>query len=367
MHKEIVSYDCDKKEFKYTLNGVIVNSQFLIPKNLYKFYSLNNYSLKALSENYLYASNNLELNDLLDCSYKILGYDSFENIEKAKLFYLKLASLKVNDSNKKSIINLESENNFKNLNKFIYYYYSGQFRNISLTEKFDNVLLWAHYAMNNGFCIEFDSESLIENNTLNEDVLKVYSRPVQYIDNIEILDIAKKGFEINDILIPILYLTNLKSIDWKYEKEYRITIFKNDMDVPFNKLNSAYQYYKGHNNSNFNYSEKSIKRIFIGRNFLNSEFIKLEKNKDLLFYNLIKSNDLVYRTYNDEFERIKVKNEYEIFKQFMSILFEKYSEKIYMMEDVVEDGKLKIKPHKLKLMKIEGEDRYQFIDESKKE
>lgn len=84
----------------------------------------------------------------------------------------------------------------------------------------------------------------------------------------------------------------------------------------------------------------------------------------MIFFNLIKFDDLVYRTYNDEFERIKVKNEYEIFKQFMSILFEKYREKIYLMTDEVEDGKLIIKPHKLKLKKIEGEDRYQFIDES---
>lgn len=360
MHKEIVSYDCDKKEFKYTLNGVTVNSEFLIPKNLYKFYSLNNYSLEALSENYLYASNNLELNDVLDCSYKILSFDSFKNIEKSKLFYQILASLNVNDSNKMSIINHESKNNFINLNKFIYYHFSHKYRNISLTEKFDNVLLWSHYARNNGFCIEFNSKSLIENDTLNKDVSKIYYRPIQYMDNIEVLDIFKKGFNKKEILIPFLYLTNVKTKDWKYEEEYRITIFKNDMDVPFNKLNSAYQYYKGRNNSNFNYSENAIKRIFIGRNFLNSTFIKCEINNGSIFFNLIKFDDSVYK---NECERIKVKNEYEIFKQFMSILFEKYSKKIYVMVDVVEDGKLIIKPYKLEIEKLE-EDRFRFIGTS---
>lgn len=366
--------DFHGKKFTYLKDDILVNSEKIIkPKTLCKFFSINQYNLKALSGNYLYASHPFELNDLMDSSGKILSFDDFDLDEKRKI-YLSFFENEDSDKIKKEYLKKAENSNFKILDEMYFDNHSRSIGNISFvrseenTDKgFNNILMWSHYSGHNGFCVEFDGDILLDYRSLNKEVKGVFFRPMQYVEEIEVLNLKKEiDFE-NDKIIPFLYATTIKKNDWAYENEFRLTVFKEEMSVPLSKRFSMYKDIKGANDRYYNYNEKAIKRIFIGRYFLNSEFIKLEKNKDLLFYNLIKSNDLVYRTYNDEFERIKVKNEYEIFKQFMSILFEKYSEKIYMMEEAVEDGKLKIKPHKLKLMKIEGEDRYQFIDESRKE
>lgn len=354
-------------KFTYTKDGVLVNSKKVIkPKTLCKFFSIAKYNLDAFSKNYLYASHPFELNDLMDSSGKILSFDDFDLEEKRKI-YLSFFGDEISDKIKKEYLKNAENSNFKILDEMYFGNHSRSIGNISFvsTDKgFNNILMWSHYSGHNGFCVEFDGDILLDYRSLNKKVKGVFFRPMQYVEEIEALNLKKEiDFE-NDKIIPFLYATTIKKNDWAYENEFRLTVFKEDMSVPLSKRFSMYKDKKGVNDRYYNYNEKAIKRIFIGRNFFNSKFIKFEQKKDLSFFYLIKFNDSVYK---NEFERIKIKNEYEIFKQFMSTLFEKYSEKIYMMEDVVEDGKLKIKPHKLKIMKIEGEDRYQFIDESKKE
>jgi len=343
-------------KFTYTKDGVLVNSKKVIkPKTLCKFFSIAKYNLDAFSKNYLYASHPFELNDLLDSSGKILSFDDFDLEEKRKI-YLSFFGDEISDKIKKEYLKNAENSNFKILDEMYFGNHSRSIGNISFvsTDKgFNNILMWSHYSGHNGFCVEFDVDILLDYRCLNEKVKGVFFRPMQYVEEIEVLNLKKEiDFE-KDKLVPFLYATTVKKNDWDYENEYRLTVFKEDMSVPLSKRSSMYEDKKGVDNGRyFRYSENAIKRIFIGRNFLNSKFIKFEKNNDFLFFDLIKFNDSVDQ------------NECEIFKQFMSILFEKYREKIYLMTDEVEDGKLIIKPHKLKLKKIEGEDRYQFIDES---
>ena len=358
-------------KFTYTKDGVLVNSKKVIkPKTLCKFFSIAKYNLDAFSENYLYASHPFELNDLLDSSGKILNFDDFDLEEKQKIFESFFDS---GTSEKTKIKHLKNakNSNFKLLNEVYFDNYSRCLGNISFVKSeentdrgFKNTLMWSHYSGHNGFCVEFDVDILLDYRCLNEKVKGVFFRPMQYVEEIEVLNLKKEFDFEKDKLVPFLYATTVKKNDWDYENEYRLTVFKEDMSVPLIKRSSMYEDKKGVDKGRyFRYSENAIKRIFIGRNFLNSKFIKFEKNNDFLFFDLIKFNDSVDQ---NECERIKVKNEYEIFKQFMSILFEKYSKKIYLMTDEVEDGKLIIKPHKLEIEKLE-EGRFRFIDTSKKE
>jgi hypothetical protein len=83
---------------------------------------------------------------------------------------------------------------------------------LSLSTKWDSVLMWSHYAVNHqGFCIGYDFEKL-----------KCYNRgtagPVSYRDTYPALDPLDP-----DPLNEILTKTHTKAAVWTYEDEYRFT------------------------------------------------------------------------------------------------------------------------------------------------
>ncbi len=82
----------------------------------------------------------------------------------------------------------------------------------SLTEKRDNILMWAHYAENHeGFCLEFDA-----NNAFFQKAL-----PVNYSTRLPVLNVmqAHPPLEEAEKLLT-------KAKDWKYEGEWRIVDHK---------------------------------------------------------------------------------------------------------------------------------------------
>jgi len=100
------------------------------------------------------------------------------------------------------------------VNKKFYEKSNKEFGILSLTSKFDNLLMWAHYANSHqGFVIEFKKDHLFfnqnyhKNNFLGTLQAVTYSneRPQDYLHD---LDTQK------------VYLT--KSDDWSYEEEYRM-------------------------------------------------------------------------------------------------------------------------------------------------
>lgn len=86
---------------------------------------------------------------------------------------------------------------------------------LSLTEKPDNLLMWAHYARNHrGFAIEFDREHKFFYQQLGPADELRYIRKVQYLDQRPNIRIST--FEdATDIFLT-------KSKDWEYEQEWRI-------------------------------------------------------------------------------------------------------------------------------------------------
>lgn len=81
---------------------------------------------------------------------------------------------------------------------------------LSLTSKNDNLLMWSHYANSHtGFCIGFDKFHLY--NTINGSL-----GPVIYNDQLPRVGIF------DDTPQGLTRLLTTKSLDWKYEDEYRL-------------------------------------------------------------------------------------------------------------------------------------------------
>src|SRR5690606_51795 len=79
------------------------------------------------------------------------------------------------------------------------------------SEKWDSILMWTHYADNHrGYCIGFD-EKMLRISQLFEKIKRV-----EYSQNYPGLDPLNKHKKIDELKYFI------KSLDWEYEKEFRL-------------------------------------------------------------------------------------------------------------------------------------------------
>lgn len=87
---------------------------------------------------------------------------------------------------------------------------------LCLTEKPDNLLMWAHYANNHqGFVVEFDVENQFFNQKLHDDDFIRCLQKVNYTQNVprtSLLDLKNLDFILT------------KSMDWSYEQEWRMIL-----------------------------------------------------------------------------------------------------------------------------------------------
>ncbi len=93
---------------------------------------------------------------------------------------------------------------------------------LALTENFENLLLWAHYAnKHTGFCIELDAQLLnkliIGEFQNNRELAFIFK--VKYQNKFPIINPCKHSFEQRTQLQFLI-----KSKDWRYEQEWRILL-----------------------------------------------------------------------------------------------------------------------------------------------
>lgn len=139
-------------------------------------------------------------------------------------------------------------------------------RVLCLTEKPDNILMWAHYSKSHtGFVVEFDqtNEFFHQEKSLKDEY--GYIREVQYKDAIPVIDPMSDN-------IAAHYL--IKSDEWKYEQEWRMFATIQNTKKQININDTTYDLYALPSNA--------IKRIILGcqaePNFINliTEMIKNE-------------------------------------------------------------------------------------------
>lgn len=270
------------------------------PENIFKYYALSKYSVDALVNGYLYASHPIELNDLLDSSpfllyasekleyelyEKFLG-EVFEDKVKLKQFYQE---------------DINQENICRSYIGMLWEVSTNLFGIISTSENEFSPLMWPHYTQEKGFQIKFNTENLeksIQNNfPSDEQYIGLY--PVNYTEMLSPIDVSPYS----SFLIPLYYATNIKSIDWDYEREWRMLVSKKNMGVPYTKRGLARKedYFVDKKNRYVYYDKNLVEEITFGVDFFNKrdfEFSWLSDNKSFKVKALKSENNWEFDSLN---------------------------------------------------------------------
>lgn len=205
-----------------------------MPKYLYKYRKVNKYTIDMLENEYLWCDSVDTYNDPYEGFFNsgfIVPFKAYlieeikDNIDKKQIEYfmniktkeelLKYVNEELHfiDCNKFEIIKSKYEKFIKNKNDDIKNKLRSKYKICSLTEHFDNILMWSHYAnFHKGICIKYDTNEL-----------KDYLYNVNYAKNI--LDLTNMiRLDSPDINIFEKLMMITKSKIWQYEDEWRIVI-----------------------------------------------------------------------------------------------------------------------------------------------
>lgn len=188
-----------------------------IPKTLYKYESINTNSLKNLKAQAIYMASPLGFNDPYDCALStVMNEITDSELERLVSHYVnredvpdpvKQQFLSLSEAELRAMFFRTSKSAIEqNVQQFL------ELRGVScFSEKKDDLLMWAHYGgCYRGFCLEFRTEFELFNK----------SKKVQYTADIPRINIVSCLIENDFDLIADLYCT--KSINWKYEQEWRL-------------------------------------------------------------------------------------------------------------------------------------------------
>ena len=238
------------------------------PESLYKYYSLNNNSLDAFINHYLFSSHPMIINDKYDCAGELIDYsnlnlDTFiHHLSKELNLFSEDKVVQFFNSDEKWML----DRSMANLNQIILFM---KFGIISLTENPKDTLMWAYYSQNSGFALKLNTS------LLPKDFFGPF--PINYIDSLNKIDFAKY-----DTSLCILYQTNVKQKIWESENEWRyLTHNQNGKYHPF--------YWNFDIKSRkFFYSADAIQEIILGYDFFHPK--EIDYNKRTPEYDIIRFN-----------------------------------------------------------------------------
>lgn len=221
-----------------------------LPETLFKYYELNEYSLESLENHEIYASHPNQLNDPFDTVSDLVSFDHVESIGT-----ILSESIKEEPVIRERFIEepLSLGNLAEQSHTIQLYSKLGIF---CLTEDPNNMLMWAYYTNHQGFCVEYDYSS--------------FSFPfhgpfqMKYQEKFQILSIR------NGAHVCMLYQSNIKSIEWSHEKEWRILPEKRGGTLE----SKGYDFLKDQKGvvpRTFPLENKPVKRIILGLNFFDTK------------------------------------------------------------------------------------------------
>lgn len=187
-----------------------------IPTKLYRYCSLNEYSLHNLLSNELTGNSPEVFNDLYDATihrnssqFVRKRFDDLNQMSKE----LEFDPIEMPEEN---IIHIE--NNTKKSDRFYMRYMTEPFRIVSLSESNNSILMWSHYAdMNRGICIEYDFS--------HDPRYQKTIFPILYLDNPIDMSFLKVEKSENELMNSILLSAITKYKIWSYEKEWRYLFY----------------------------------------------------------------------------------------------------------------------------------------------
>lgn len=239
------------------LEYAVIQLKEHIPEKLYRYRKINDDSISELNTDTIWLSNANNFNDPYD---SFIGKNFRDKLHEEYLdeMYQRCSYLfKWRDrvpSKPEFLMESNNHPDTKELSTNI----RSKFLISCLSERNDSILMWSHYAdSHKGFCLEYDFKNL----PLNHDIrTKLY--PVIYSNHIANPKVKDK--------IQIFFS---KSIEWNYEKEWRI--------IKENK----------NNKNGENYSVPSPKAIYLGSKVDKSsqkvkKIIELAHKKNIIVYQM---------------------------------------------------------------------------------
>ncbi|MBI5916721.1 MAG: XisI protein [Bacteroidetes bacterium] len=227
-------------------NDILAVNKADYPKTVYKYRSWKDgFHKNILLHNELYLASPRDMNDPFDCritsNFLLLNekerreynekrhVQEFENLQDRKIDIAK--SLKEVDTR------MQDEETFQRENEKINFAMQDKFIGVlSLSARWDSILMWSHYAASHtGFCVGFH-EALIRKSPL-------FGREgnVEYEDEFPKI---KPDADVENDLVGIMnrhfIVTHTKARDWFYEEEYRLTKTfnpnNNEPPLPFERV-----------------------------------------------------------------------------------------------------------------------------------
>lgn len=233
---------------------IVPKNDVVPPSTFYKYYALKNNSVDALTNLYVYAAHPKQFNDPFDCNQKLIEFDTWVDVENlwGELF----------DKFKKTYSTLESA--CEESNRAYWHLLYKKLGLVSLAPRCDNYQMWALYAQNNGFCLEFDVNKF--------PFLHYGPFLMNYTETIPgPVCIGDVGGH-----IAMLIQTNVKNKWWEYEDEWRLYI-PNPIGFDLKYFGSEYEmskYNRGdEHDRKFRYPVDALKSIILGPNFFDNNMI----------------------------------------------------------------------------------------------
>lgn len=216
------------------------------PPSFFKYRTLSERTIDILEKNYIWLAEIASLNDPFECSiqfdndeclreyYSSPAFkDFFLQITGNKLFTKEIKTLTTSKkpyedyikicAAKNIPLNLSPEQQLKRVqNRWseIVSETNRQLRICSFSLNKDSLLLWSHYAEEHkGICIEYD--------LLNNDTARTYIQPVIYSPRVHKIGLFEEYNTMQMIASSLI-----KSKEWEYEQEWRITIFRQSEHFP---------------------------------------------------------------------------------------------------------------------------------------
>ena len=216
------------------------------PKSFFKFRNLSERTIENIQDNYIWLAEISSLNDPFECSVQIdnnEGLRKYYSTEGFKKNFNFISGQQISDLEVQSLVKsknpwetyleicrkrkiplfLTSEQHLEKVNKRwneIVKETNEKIRICRFSVSKQSLLLWSHYAdEHKGITIEYNFEDTEE--------VRTFIQPVVYRKEIE-----KIGFFEEYDTMKMVGSSLIKSKDWEYEDEWRLTIFKQKDNFP---------------------------------------------------------------------------------------------------------------------------------------
>lgn len=205
------------------------------PKFLYRYFPMDKYAKCIFKHNKLHFRNPSKFNDPFDCKASLTLKKDW-NQEECIKFVMNNATDSIgrnlNNEEKqlckekaiKVFKNSDRNQLSRNFNKIIKEGLDksiNEFRILCLGEKYNDILMWSHYAKGHrGFVLQFDTKALLEN--FKPPPQEVFYPPKESFPSIK---------DFNERNYTYMFLIT-KSSHWEYEREWRILMQIEDEDNP---------------------------------------------------------------------------------------------------------------------------------------